>query len=402
PMLGRFLQADPLVQAPANLQSWNAYTYVFNNPLTLVDPTGMFSWRKIWRPLLAIVVSVITYGAASGWAAGWLAGTALAGNAIAIGAIAGGTAGFAGGAIATGTLKGAIQGAFSGMIFGGIAGHFGGGFSWGNVAASGVAGGVMADLQGGKFGHGFLSAGVTAAVAPGLGKIGNDAARAAVAAIIGGTVSKLSGGNFANGAMTSAFQVALSAFVRGPSQGGEGEWIYPEGRSTDLNDYDSVMTNGIKGDRDDFIRRVNSEKIPGYYNPSHGFLADILESFRQKFFGWAGDPLAAGFARGMAAVNHPMTVIAHSQGTLTVANAARWYGLSAQGSTFVMRSPALSHYSASRAIQGAGGTMVWRQPWGDVANLYSPTLNPFRWASGFGDVLCGMCRHSANGLSGGP
>jgi RHS repeat-associated protein len=73
--LGRFLQADPLIQEPRNTQSWNAYTYVFNNPLVYIDPTGMISWKKIWRPLVAIAVSVVTYGAASGWAAGWLAGT---------------------------------------------------------------------------------------------------------------------------------------------------------------------------------------------------------------------------------------------------------------------------------------------------------------------------------------
>ena len=211
PEIGRFLQADPIIQEPNNLQSWNAYTYVFNNPLKYTDPTGMFSWKEIWRPLLAIVVSVVTYGAASGWAAGWLAGTALAGNAVAIGAIAGSIAGFAGGAVATGTFKGAAQGALSGLVFGGIAGHFGGGFSWGNVAASGVAGGVMADLQGGKFGHGFLSAGVSAALGPQLGKIRNVMLRTTSAAIVAGTVSELTGGKFANGAATAALMVVMVA-----------------------------------------------------------------------------------------------------------------------------------------------------------------------------------------------
>jgi hypothetical protein len=103
----------------------------------------------------------------------------------------------------------------------------------------------------------------------------------------------------------------------------------------------------------------------------------------------------------LAGINRPMTIIAHSQGTLTVANAVRYYGLSAQGSTFVMKSPALSHFSASRAIRSRGGTMDWRQPFGDIANLYAPSLNPLRWASGFRDMFCGMCRHSANGLPGG-
>jgi len=40
PLLGRFLSADILVQAPGNLQSYNRYSYVFNNPLSMTDPSG--------------------------------------------------------------------------------------------------------------------------------------------------------------------------------------------------------------------------------------------------------------------------------------------------------------------------------------------------------------------------
>ncbi|MFL0810700.1 MAG: FG-GAP-like repeat-containing protein [Agarilytica sp.] len=40
PELGRFLTPDPFVQAPNNTQSYNRYTYVFNNPLSFVDPSG--------------------------------------------------------------------------------------------------------------------------------------------------------------------------------------------------------------------------------------------------------------------------------------------------------------------------------------------------------------------------
>lgn len=46
PMLGRFLSADPNVQAPKNSQSFNRYSYVLNNPLSLTDPTGYF-WKKV-------------------------------------------------------------------------------------------------------------------------------------------------------------------------------------------------------------------------------------------------------------------------------------------------------------------------------------------------------------------
>ena len=40
PRLSRFLSPDPLVQAPTNSQSWNRYSYVFNNPLKYSDPSG--------------------------------------------------------------------------------------------------------------------------------------------------------------------------------------------------------------------------------------------------------------------------------------------------------------------------------------------------------------------------
>lgn len=40
PNIGRFLSADPLVQAPEYTQSFNRYAYVWNNPLKMTDPTG--------------------------------------------------------------------------------------------------------------------------------------------------------------------------------------------------------------------------------------------------------------------------------------------------------------------------------------------------------------------------
>ena len=43
PELGRFLSADPFVQDATDLQAFNLYAYVRNNPLSLLDPSG-FSW----------------------------------------------------------------------------------------------------------------------------------------------------------------------------------------------------------------------------------------------------------------------------------------------------------------------------------------------------------------------
>lgn len=43
PALGRFLSPDPVVQSSALSQSWNRYSYTFNSPLSLTDPSGFTS-----------------------------------------------------------------------------------------------------------------------------------------------------------------------------------------------------------------------------------------------------------------------------------------------------------------------------------------------------------------------
>jgi RHS repeat-associated protein len=50
PVLARFLSADPIVQAPGFTQSWNRYSYTFNNPLSYTDPSG-FEGKKRVRPI---------------------------------------------------------------------------------------------------------------------------------------------------------------------------------------------------------------------------------------------------------------------------------------------------------------------------------------------------------------
>ncbi|HEY5971907.1 MAG TPA: RHS repeat-associated core domain-containing protein, partial [Pseudoxanthomonas sp.] len=40
PNLGRFLSVDPLIQSTTSTQSQNAYSYVMNNPLSSIDPSG--------------------------------------------------------------------------------------------------------------------------------------------------------------------------------------------------------------------------------------------------------------------------------------------------------------------------------------------------------------------------
>ncbi|MBY0574944.1 MAG: RHS repeat-associated core domain-containing protein, partial [Undibacterium sp.] len=40
PLIARFMSPDPIIQDPEHSQSYNRYTYVWNNPTNLTDPTG--------------------------------------------------------------------------------------------------------------------------------------------------------------------------------------------------------------------------------------------------------------------------------------------------------------------------------------------------------------------------
>lgn len=200
PTLGRFLQADPMVQDPSSVQGWNAYSYVLNNPLRYTDPTGMLGVEeRQWLAAIIVVAAVITqqYWAIEG--------------AAAIGFYA--AAGFVSGAVATKSWQGGLLGAMSATITAGMgASAAAGGLTAAEIGVMAFTGGVMSALQGGNFGSGFISAGLTAGLSPVYAGIGNHITRTIVAAMVGGTVSELSGGNFASGALSAAVISAFSGY----------------------------------------------------------------------------------------------------------------------------------------------------------------------------------------------
>ncbi|MEZ5462994.1 RHS repeat domain-containing protein [Dokdonella sp.] len=219
PQLGRFIQADPFVESD-KAQGLNRYSYVLNNPLSLTDPSGYLSLRQVVGIAIAVVAAYFGqyYLAQGAYAASF--GIAVAG-------------GFASAYVATGSLRAGLWGAFAAGVFWGIGTAFSRswaydtGYSCGaemtqgarvaKIAAHGAAGGTLTELQGGKFGHGFVSAGVTETFSPAVSSIDNVPAQAVAYAAIGGTASKLAGDSFSNGAATAIYQFLFNTVVHSAS-----------------------------------------------------------------------------------------------------------------------------------------------------------------------------------------
>ncbi|MFM8330329.1 MAG: BPSL0067 family protein, partial [Candidatus Methylumidiphilus sp.] len=230
-VLGRFISADPTIQFPDNLQSYNRYSYVMNNPLVFTDPSGfgLFGsigkfFSKLWHN--EIFRAVVSIAAAFLVGQVWAPFTSFGlGNAL--------LGGFVGGYIQTGSLQGGMLGALSAGLFYG-AGSLNQALKLdygGKIFTHAIAGCVSAEASGGKCGQGALSAGFAEAAGPfteGWGKTGNVVAHA----VVGGTASALGGGKFANGAITGAYGYLFNeashkiAHVLDNAAGYEGDPVY--------------------------------------------------------------------------------------------------------------------------------------------------------------------------------
>ncbi len=292
--LGRFLQADPVLPNPTDLQDFNRYSYVRNNPLNLTDPSGN-------HPVAVfVVVSVFSAGvgymaqqtgyewltAASGLLCIGSANPVACGSAAAFGTTFGATGDF-GQALKSGALS-----AVSSAAFMKIGDHFAkyhndanpikfGQYNLkphqvaGQILAHGMVGGVVSELQGGKFGHGFSSAGLSKLIMGSLQqKIAGETdknIRALMAGVIGGTTSVISGGKFANGAVTAAFAQMLNGDGGGERRRKEQE---KEQEKLELQVSNAALAFGAL---DGFSKRVTGSNIP-YLGKSMGALSGALEA----------------------------------------------------------------------------------------------------------------------------
>jgi hypothetical protein len=119
------------------------------------------------------------------------------------------------------------------------------------VLAHATAGGTLSVLQGGKFGHGFVSAGITEAAAPTITNLHSSFAKVAASAMVGGTVSELVGGKFGNGAVTGAFQMAFNQLANHGRAGGN----------------ESDVINGIcEATYDDFDKKLGDLSLTPEYS----------------------------------------------------------------------------------------------------------------------------------------
>lgn len=225
PAIGRFLSADPYIQSPDNLQSYNRYAYVWNNPLNATDPTGYWSLAKFvkatvhfaFAPTLKNAFNLVRASPLGEQSSRFIMKNQWA---YAIGQMVAGYYGGPLGAAAwssyfayyqTGSMSAAYRsGAISlataaafnwagnvGQTYGAVA-HF---------AAHAAVGCVSAAAQGGKCGQGAVAQAISLGVTEGTqGIFGNNvAAHFSATVVAGGLSSQVMGGSFKNGATTAAY-----------------------------------------------------------------------------------------------------------------------------------------------------------------------------------------------------
>jgi RHS repeat-associated protein len=231
PTIGRFMSADSVVPDPLDLQTFNRYSYVSNNPLSFTDPSGHCSGvipcgfavlafsalvepfaQGILRdaPLLGDIFVI-----ASGQACGPLGAGCAAVAAAGVEAERGGSAGQVLRAYVI-TLNEAeafelVHFAKLDLGFPASYGAYSPGQLIASAGAHGLVGGLASVAGGGSFKSGFMAASFSDAAGGDGSGSGPSLQGAVIHSVVGGLASVLGGGKFANGAVTGAFGYLFNA-----------------------------------------------------------------------------------------------------------------------------------------------------------------------------------------------
>jgi RHS repeat-associated protein len=203
PLIGRFMSADPFIQAPGNLQSYNRYSYVMNNPLAYTDPSGFSLWTKFRDSVLKPVVAFVVGTAACG------------GNPYCGAAAAGAVRGYDQTHSFSGTLKGALNGLVSQFIGTQFPVYnANGSINWTNLAFNASAHAARGcAFSGGNCREGAVSSFVSAYLGPTLDKYVpfGEVGRLVSRGITGGLAAKAVGGRFSAGFDEGIFEGVTNA-----------------------------------------------------------------------------------------------------------------------------------------------------------------------------------------------
>lgn len=329
--IGRFLQADPLIQEWARYQGFNRYSYVLNNPLNATDPTGEIIPQLMvsaflayvaykepkFRPYASILIAVLLTPSGGVTAWGW----AEAGQAA--------FAGFASGATASGNLRGGYQGAGMALAFygaGQAASSIGGAYAdagfaaasagdtagitanferaslftssggLGRAALHAVAGCASAAISGADCGRGAMTAGLNKMLA---GNLPGDQMPFGLIkySVIGGTFASIGGGKFANGAMMGAFQYLFNECVQTRMCAAEGgysksdQFVIPPGVDLLKNEQAALELGSLPPGLRDAAFAYKVYRGQEWDYKAYG---SEFENFGNFHYGWMGS--AAGFS----------------------------------------------------------------------------------------------------------
>jgi RHS repeat-associated protein len=158
PKIGRFLTPDPHIQFIADLQSYNRYSYVLNNPLRYTDPTGYMSFGLNSSTMSGIFTMVTLTGMCVFGGPGGCVAAAIIGASYTAASMQaqGATNDQIVQVVAIGMFAGAVGGAIGGAVAGQFVDDLGAQFVAhlvGGAISGGISGAVSTAVTGGSLGE---------------------------------------------------------------------------------------------------------------------------------------------------------------------------------------------------------------------------------------------------------